>query len=97
MKNSNRKIEIDQVVSGAEPSLLGTSGHWAVACTLASYFLMTLAIGAPQEDPRQARFDKIMEDSARVSLSMRTDRADYLPGEAATFILSIKNNTSQRL
>lgn len=58
---------------------------------------MTLAIGAPQEDPRQARFDKIMEDSALVSLSMRTDRQDYLPGEAATILIVARNNTNETL
>ena len=65
--------------------------------SLAPCFLMTLTIGGPQEDPRQARFDKIMEDSALVSLSMRTDREDCLPGEAATISIVARNNTNETL
>ena len=61
-------------------------------------FLCLQAQGAPQDDdPRQIRYDKIMEDSSSVDLTMRMDRLEYLPGEGATISIIVKNKTTERL
>ena len=64
---------------------------------LAPCFLSVLVVCAPQEDSRQARFDKIMDNSASISLSMRTDRAEYLPGEGVTISIVARNSTNETL
>ena len=66
--------------------------------TLTLCFLCLQAQGAPQDDdPRQTRYDKIMEDSSSVDLTMRMDRLEYLPGEGATISLIVKNNMNEPL
>lgn len=62
---------------------------------IAQYALILVAFA--QSDPRRERYDQIMENSALLDVTLQANRATYLPGEAATFTLSIKNNTSQRL
>ncbi len=62
---------------------------------IAGYVLIMNAFA--QSDSRLERYDQIMENSALVDATLQANRAIYLPGEAATFTLSIKNNTSQRL
>ena len=52
---------------------------------------------AQDVDPRQTRYDKIMEDSSSVDLTMRMDRLEYLPGEGATISIIVKNNTNEVL
>ena len=60
--------------------------------------LCAIAHGMAQDDdPRQTRYDKIMEDSASVDLTMRIDRREYLPGEGVTFSIVVKNKTTERL
>ncbi len=60
--------------------------------------LCAIAHGMAQDDdPRQTRYDKIMEDSSSVDLTMRMDRLEYLPGEGATVSIIVKNNTNEVL
>ena len=60
--------------------------------------LCAIAHGMAQDDdPRQTRYDKIMEDSSSVDLTMRMDRLEYLPGEGATISIIVKNKTTERL